>query len=41
MPPDAATSAQGISLAEIDSVSRRAMMRVHRILDQVVKLNGD
>jgi len=33
-------SSRGIRLAEIDSVARRAMTRVHRILDQLVKLDG-
>ena len=33
-------SSRGISLAEIDSVARRAMTRVRRILDQLVKLDG-
>jgi 5'-methylthioinosine phosphorylase len=35
-----AASAQGIRLADINAVSREAMARVHRILGEVVKIDG-
>jgi 5'-methylthioadenosine phosphorylase len=34
-------SARGIKLADLDSVARHAMARVRRILEQVVKSDGD
>ena len=34
-------SARGINLTDIESVARHAMERVHRVLGQLVKLDGD
>ena len=36
-----ADSATGINLADVNAVSRDALARVHRIIDQLVSLDGD